>query len=283
MRSIASLALLLILIGNAHAQNYDNEAATEHLRILWNDGDADADIVERLSNQGERFYASITERLQQEPGAPIILLLQGPAEKPNAPRGYPHVDNFGNIHLYTYGPGFDSYLSPLAHEMVHVFRMDRRGNRDWFAEEGIAEFIALRVDPSLDGFPWYGTTLVVAAGQWVASNEAIPLDDLRTRHKELNQPCKAQSYTLRASFFVYLGDRYGDDKVLAFARKLPAGSLEDYEEFFGLSFGGLEAQWRTDLMDEYNSIEDVAELSRRYRKNTPIQYMPVCPVSKNDP
>lgn len=277
---VASTILFLMLVGfslpvGSVSAERANRIETKHLIIEWGEGTV-ASEIEAAKTEGERFYTAIAEKLGQKPKGKITILLRGPAEHSDGSRGYPHVDSRGRIHLFRFGPTFRSYFSALAHEMVHAFRLHRRPHADWFFEEGFAEFVALRVDLSLRGFPWYDSPVVVAAGQWVAKGEDISLKVLRDRHQSLNQPCKAQSYTLRSSFFHYLGDTYGDDALLRMANRERAGDTADYPRFFHKDFGALEAEWRTSLLAEYRSMDDVDELSRRYRQETPIQYMGVC-------
>lgn len=248
---------------------------TEHLIITWK-VDTTSDEIEAAKEKGEGFYSAIRKLLGHEPKSKIVILMQGPAEQADGSWGYPRVDSWGRIHLFRFGPTLESYFSALAHEMVHVFRFSRRANADWFFEEGFAEFVALRVDPPLRGFPWYDSPIVVAAGQWIANGEDIPLAILREMHRALNLPCKAQSYTLRSSFFDYLGKRYGNDAVLRMARQEHAGALSDYRTFFKKNFDELDLEWRKALLTEYNNTADVNALARRYRQETPIQYMPVC-------
>jgi hypothetical protein len=158
-------------------------------------------------------------------------------------------------------------------------RIGRTGTRDWFFEEGLAEFIALRMDDPLRGFPWYGVPVIVAAGQWVAEDKDIPLTMLRDDHKKINQPCKTQSYTLRSSFFDYLGQTYGDHAVLGMAKQEDAGAQGDYEKFFEKEFDALAAEWRIDLLASFEAIEDSKAQGAHYLKETPIQYMPACDKS----
>ena len=268
------LMVLFPLIAPASAQE-TNRLETKHLIIEWGGGTL-ANEVEAAKTEGERFYSALHEMLGHKPESKVTIILRGAADQPDGRRGYPHVDSEGRIHLFRFEPSSQSYFSALAHEMVHVFRRHRRPHTDWFFEEGFAEFVALRVDPSLRGFPWYDFPVVVAAGHWVAKGEDIPLMALRDRHRSLNQPCSAQSYSLRSSFFHYLGETYGDDLVLEMARQERAGELSDYERFFHKDFGALQAEWREALLLEYSSTAEVDELSRRYRKESPIQYMTVC-------
>jgi hypothetical protein len=256
---------------------------TEHLSIRWVRG-VSPEAVEAVAEQGEVFYAAIRGLLGVEPPRRIPIVLQGPAESPEREsRGYPHVDFFARIHLFQYGGQDSSYLSALAHEMVHVFRFDRHEEIDWFFEEGFAELVALTVDPSLRGFPWYETPVEIAAGQWIASGEDLSLQEMRSRHRELNLPCRAQVYTLRAAFFRHLADRHGLGTVLEIARRRPAGTLADYEESFGQSLSALEAEWRDALLQQYRSTADAEVRARHYRERTPIRYMSVCGGGSGSP
>lgn len=274
-RTLVATIVLLGLVptsGRADMRTVD----TEHLRIMWEEGRATEAAVAMAEKEGERFHAAIARLLGHEPAARIVIVLEGPAERPDGSRGYPHVDSWGRIHLYRFGPTHHGYFSALAHEMVHVFRIHRLPHHDWFFEEGFAELVALEVDESLAGFPWYGFPPTIAAGQWLAAGEVIPLRLLRERHRELNMPCKAQSYTLRSAFFAFLGHDYGVEAVVAFAAENEAGADDGYGRHFGKDFDELAAEWEAALMREYRGIADAEDQARRYRLETPIQYMPVC-------
>lgn len=286
MRYAHLSALVLALGGPSHplaastqeaavAKPAFHEARTAHLSIRWKEGAASEEAVEKAKQDGERYFAALKEKLGYAPSHKVTILLQGPAEQPDGSWEYPRVDGWGNAHLFQYDPSPDSYFNALAHEMAHVFRRGRRP-QDWFLEEGLAELLALRIDPSLEGFPWYGFPVDLVAGQWIAGSEDIPLSELRARHHALNLPCKIQSYALRSSFFDYLGRTYGDDAVLQLANEEPAGALEDYERFFGKPFDDLERAWRAAIRKEFDAIEDAEERARRYREETPAQYMRVC-------
>ena len=194
-------ALYLVVIplglhpaGAAEPPDLQLRMETDRLVIEWREGET-REAIEAARAEGERFHAAISKLLGHGPGKKITILLMGPAEQPDGSREYPRIDSGGRILLYRFTPEAHGYLSALAHEMVHVFRHDRRAGADWFFEEGFAEFVAREVDPSMRGFPWYGYPIAVAAGQWVAGGEDIPLTTLRERHRALNQPWKAQSYS----------------------------------------------------------------------------------------
>ncbi len=261
---------------SALVPGYDHHLETAHLVIAWDEGAIDEEGIEHAKREGERHYRAVRRLLGKPTMKKIAILLRGPAERPDGSREYPRVDRGGRIHLFQFGPTFHGYFGALPHEMVHSFRIHRRPHHDWFFEEGLAELVALRAGKSLHGFPWYDTPIVVAAGQWLVRGEDIPLGLLRQEHRRLNMPCKAQSYTLRSSFFDYLGRTYGDDALLRMAEREEAGAIDDYPRFLGKEFDALEAEWRRDLLEAYRRVENVDSLARRYREETPLQYMPVC-------
>ena len=250
---------------------------TEHFRIEWTETVPQQAVTE-TAIEAEKYHQKINKLLSIEPKSKTIIFLQGPADK--ADGSYPHVDRWGRIHLYQFGPSWRSYLNPLAHELVHVFRNDRRLTADWFFEEGFAEYVALRVRSLKNGFPWYGFPITIVAGHWFERGEEITLDALREYHRLLNLPCKAQAYTLRAAFFDYLGLTFGDAAVIAMADEVHSGRLDHYLDYFGSEFGTLTDLWRTDLMEKYRSIDNAEKLSLEYRSESPIQYMEICNQEK---
>lgn len=99
---------------------------------------------------------------------------------------------------------------------------------------------------------------------------------MRERHRETNMACRAQTYTLRSSFFDYLGRTYGDSVIVAMASREPAGALEDYEDLLGEEFDTLAVEWRQFLVESYRNIPDREVKADRFRTESPIQYIPVC-------
>ena len=275
--TITIIAFTLALSSRA-AENGQRRVETEHLIIEWAEGES-MRAVELAEVVGEKFYAEVAEMLGYEPPAKVTVLLNGDAERPDGSWGYPRVDSFARIHLYRYTSEDDSYFNALAHELVHVFRFGR-ANKDWFFEEGFAELVALRVDESLDGFPWFGFPVDLVAGQWLAGGAGIPLMKLQQDHRALNQPCKAQSYSLRSAFFDWLATTYGDDTVLEMASEERAGKLKDYKRFFGSGLGELEQAWETALLAQYEALENAQALTQQYRRS-PIKYQRVCKSGKD--
>jgi hypothetical protein len=242
---------------------------------MW-EVEPDSMEIEAVIAEANKLYERIANLLGEYSKGRITIVLGGEAERPGGQREYPRVDSKSRILLFKFTPEFSNYFNALAHEMVHVFRFDRRWSADWFFEEGFAEFIALRVDSSLAGFPWFEYSIPLVAGQWVAKGQDIPLTLLRSKHRELNQPCGAQSYALRAGFFDWLGREFGDKVVIQAGSEVHAGTLADYEKFFGKPLEQLELDWRTAILAEYHLIADVDILAQKYREESPIKYQRVC-------
>jgi hypothetical protein len=253
----------------------DRRLETEHLAIEWIEGVSDPEVA-AVAERGEALYPKLVALLGQAPAKKIAVHLAGPGLVPNMPPRVPNVDMDGRVTLYRFEPGPDAYTEKLAHELVHVFRIHRAPTADWFFEEAFAELVSLRVSESLAGFPWYDTPIVVAAGQWLAAGEDIPLTTAREQHWKLQLGCRPQAYTLRTAFFDWLARTYGEDALLRMARQPRAGELADYAEIFGAPFAKLEARWRTELLEAYRAYPDVDAAAVRYRAHTPIQYQPVC-------
>lgn len=282
-RALAVRLLVVCLLGcwpvavaRAQESLAPRVADSANLRFQWQGDAISPEGLELLQRAGEEYFAATCKMLGEAPASRITVLLEGPAQRSDGSRGVPHVDALGRVHLFQFGPTHHDYLGAFAHELVHAIRIGRLPHHDWFFEEGLAEFIALRLKSELRGFPWYGYPVTIVAGQWVESGAELSMTMLRERHARLNMPCRAQAYALRASFFDHLGRKHGDEAVLRMAREPKAGALEDYVKHVGSDFETLADQWRTALLAEYASIEDAAAQAARYRSETPIRYLPVC-------
>ena len=236
----------------------------------------DSSEIVAVTAEATRLYASVAAVLGIEPEDTVTIVLGGPSERPGGKRETPRVDSRGRILLFQFTPDFRSYFGALAHEMAHAFRFERRWTADWFFEEGLAEFVALRADSSLSGFPWFDFPVSLVAGQWAAAGQDIPMSALQARHADLNQRCGAQSYALRSAFFDWLGRTYGDDVVVRAGNESPAGSLESYPRHFGKSLEDLASDWREALLADYRAIDGVEALAKRYRQESPVRYQRTC-------
>lgn len=265
---------LLLLVAPAGAAGSMSEAG--RLRWVWSDDAMDEAARKLLERTGEAIFEQVVALLGTGAPQPVVVLMNGPSERPDGSRGIPHVDLAGRVHLYRFGPTHHDYLSAFAHELVHVLRIGRMPHHDWFFEEGFAEFVALRINEDRRGFPWYGFPVEVVAGQWVVDGSDIPLALVRERHGTVNLPCKLQVYALRGAFFHDLGHRFGDAAVLELAAQERAGAVENYAAILGVGFDALVAEWREGLRNRFLSIADAADQVHRYRTESPARYQPLC-------
>lgn len=248
---------------------------TEHLVLEWTEVPDTIEIA-AVTSVATRLHGRIADLLGDRPDHKITIVLGGAAERPDGKREYPRVDSRGRVLLFRFRPQFESYLDALGHELVHAFRFANRFTSDGFFEEGLAEFIELRVNPSLAGFPWFDYPVSLVAGQWVAAGEDIPLPLLHEKHRQLNLGCRAQSYALRSAFFDWLGESRGDSLVLAAARAPSPGALTDYAKYFGKPLPALAGEWREALLATYLANPDADSLALSYRRDSPIRYQGVC-------
>ena len=249
---------------------------TEHFAIFWRSRETPDTQVEEVKQVAEKAYGDLGEILgvTEMPRLRIIIQLEGDAELGPVRFDTPHVDGHGRIHLYRYGR--PEYTNSLPHELIHAIRRWKRRGWDGFSEEGLATYLGLQLASPVKGYPLYGFSLDLAAGQWLDRQEAIPLTTLRDNHQRLNLRCKAQAYTLRGSFFTFLGNRFGREAVLALADPTQPPGSERYQTIFGSAFEDLEALWKTDLRERFARIPNAGVQSSRYRKKTPVAQMPVC-------
>ena len=277
MLLVATLVLITgITLAQEKTMSLDQAREGEDFDFYWATGGIEPEGLEYGVSQAERYYKAVRDFLGHGPEDKLQILLLGPAEVEGRRRGSPGVDSQGRIRLFRYGPTYHGYYGALPHEMVHSFRIHRAPHHDWYFEEGFAEFVALRVGKSMTGFPWYEAPVTVAAGQWLVRGGGIPLQILREQHREINMACRAQSYTLRSSFFDWLGRTYGDEPILKMASREKAGALEDYETLIGKPFDVLATEWREAVVKAYHELKDADARAETYRTRTPIQYMPVC-------
>lgn len=267
--AVAGAVAVLVLSGFDSVAGRQTE--TRDLRLVWVE-EADEASMRTAEAVAQAQFEAVAGLVGMTPDHKPLVVLRGQARSGPGVRGdYPYVDDHGIIHLFRFAPDVRNYFNAFAHELVHALRIERKDGADWFFEEGFAEFVRLRVDDGTEGFPWFGHPVAVAAAGYVVEGTAIPLPALRERHVELNQPCRAQSYVLRAAFFDWLGRRYGDDKVLAMSREDRAGSEAHYLTHFGEPLAALAARWE----DEARAHHD-ASAFRAWREDTPIRFVPLC-------
>lgn len=269
MRYPYEVAAAALLAGFASVVGLQTE--TPHLRLVWVE-ETTEELRRRAGETAEALFHEVVSFVGQGPDGKPMVVLRGEARSgQGGARDYSHVDDDGVIHLFRFTPDVDNYFNAFPHELVHALRIGRKDAADWFFEEGFAEFVRLRIDDGTESFPWFGHPVAVVAAGHLVDGTDIPLQALRSRHAELNQPCRAQAYVLRASFFDWLGTRFGDGRVLAMSREANAGLDAHYLQHFGEQFDALAAAWVDDTVSSHD-----AGRFRAYRETTPIRFVPLC-------
>ena len=261
-------------------QGLEGELETSRFTVFWSMDEASVDQVHDLVEVLDAYYAEISSIVGPErtPDRRIVVFLGGSGQAPDGTWRFPHVDRAGRVFLYRYSPGFDAYAVEAAHELVHAFR---RASGLWlsgFWEEGFAEAIAMAADPNDVGFPRYGYPLTVTAGHLLAWDEYLPLEEIRTRHRELGSRCQLQSYLERASFFAYLVEQQGLAALVKLSDQRSNPGDDDYVRVYGRPFSELVADWEAKLLSDYQATPGADEMARRYRQEPPIAGRQMCPA-----
>jgi hypothetical protein len=256
--------------------DFDAREVTAHFVVLWRADETGTEEAAAVTARAEELYAAIQTFVDGRfaPEERLVLMLSGDGVRADGTSSVPHVDGTGRIHVFRY-PG-NGYLGELAHELVHALRFGSLKHFDGFFEEGFAELVNLNVAPEQVGFPRYGFPLTVVAGHWVARDEDVPLLDLQRKHTQLNMPCRVKAYPLRASFFVYLTDTYGLDKMLALAAPETPATLKRYEDVLGTPFEQLAAEWRAALATDFAAWPEAKARAESWLAQTPIRFFPIC-------
>jgi len=269
--SKAMLALLLVVIVMACPRGDEPMAfrfASAHFVVHAMSNKATPAEMEDLSLVAESLLQSISQFFGSEraPEDTIHIWMEG--NEAGTPG--PYVDEEG-IHMYRYTQDEGGYVALLAHEMVHAFNMpwyNANVAPGWstlmFLEEGLAEYVAQKVDSLKRGYPFYAYPEDVVAGSLVKRELLIPFDTLRKRHVEINLKCGLQTYTAKASWIRHLHEQYGKEALfkVVFPDQEP---ISDYiEQQIGMTYTELDLQWEEWVMERYNNIPDADNIANVY-------------------
>jgi len=244
---------------------------SEHLVLLAHEGAATTAEAETVMAYGESVYGPIATFLgsARVPNRKVEVLLMGAG-------AVRYVDDDGRIVLHRKPAPQGGYLDCLAHELTHALRYDywrQYGTWAWpsfgFFEDGVAELVAVTVDPDKPGFPFFGYAEDVVAGYWVTSGQAIPHAVLRPRNQELNGPCDDQAYTQRASWFRYVDETYGRATTLAMAYSPVEVTDAVTRGLVDRTLSELDAEWEAWITARYAAIPNADSLALAYRAWVP--------------
>jgi hypothetical protein len=183
--------------------------------------------------------------------------------------------DFDGMHLYRYSKEDGGYLAVLAHEITHAYMVA------WYIEmeawnwstygfffEGIAEYVAQKVDPQKQGFPFYGYPEHVVVGDLVVTNMHIPCNILRIWHEDNNETCNLQAFTQRASWIRHMDEVFGREVLLSVVFPVIEPKSAVIDSLIGVSLMELDAMWETWITEKYNNIPGAQAIADAYHHRT---------------
>ncbi len=97
------------------------------------------------------------------------------------------------------------------------------------------------------------------------TGQDVPLQILRDRHEQLDALCLFQAFALRASWFQYLDETFGRDKVFELAYSDIEPTPEVVIDILGVGLPELDSGWTVWLAARYAASESADELGESYR------------------
>ena len=247
-------------------------AETSHFIFQSSDEGLTDTELEKGKILAEEYYEQIASYLgaSYTPNEKLNILLEGfPTEQANY-AGI--VDEFGLIHLRRMPEAQGGYWSVLDHELVHAFRhpfqIENNISRAWenygFLEEGFAEFLSKKLYPEKNSFSTFGLDVNFIAGYWLAQQADLSLSFARAFHDDINLECGIKIYPIRASWFNFLEERFGFEKVLklAYTTEIPTNTF--LSTIFEMGYNDLDQEWKIWLFNKYESFSNKETLIEQY-------------------
>lgn len=285
MKIILTIVFALTLAQGTTPADYNRTERSSHFIINYNSPETSVNEAQVVATAAESEYEKLVRFLGKEQSPEkIVIFLEGPAFNTKTQKfSYPSADKSGHLHLYRFPGETFPYSEAIAHELVHVFRTmtwPAKSEQNYmtgfgFVEEGFAEFVSIQTSPDFKGFVRYGFPLEIVVGFLLEDQKGIPLDILFDHH-EINPKCIAQAYPLRASFFQFLYDTYGKEKVFRLAYYNGDLNKAAFLEIFEVSFETLTARWQSYAEQKYTQYPDHGALKKAYLETTPIIHVPFC-------
>ncbi|HEY3875277.1 MAG TPA: hypothetical protein VGM92_07350 [Candidatus Kapabacteria bacterium] len=157
---------------------------------------------------------------------------------------WPHF-NTDERAIYLVENSTRSIHSELGGLLAHAMRIARYGKHyrstpGWAVlEEGFSIFLSERLSTQPDIFPFFGAEPNLIASHLYGDRETRLPAIWNASHDALH----LEERILAGAFFLYLGDTFGDDRVVSFSKSDDAISDETFQAFFRHSMRDLEAGW----------------------------------------
>ena len=255
---------------------------TDHFRVTFPEG-MDA-LARRAGARAERAFDELSEAFIDPPEGLIELLLTDHTDTSN---GLATAVPFNQINVYAYppmeGPNlsyFDDWMElVITHELVHVFQLDHTGPigsliRSVFGrwEPGWPTFPEYDVPLwTTEGLATYYESFLTTSGRVRGSYVDMVLRTavLEKRLERLDQvtgnspnwPAGSRVYVYGSSFFDYLSETYGEERMGAFvdaiARQwVPYRVNSAAMDAFGVDFSDSWEDWRSHLNERFEALAD---------------------------
>lgn len=238
-------------------------------------------VARRAGDYAERAYQDLSERFVEPPKGRIEMLLTDHDDQSN---GFANALPYNRITIYARPPTegyntthFDDWLElVVAHELVHVFHLDRTGplgnalrsvlgrsSADWPAFPGydVPAWIG-------EGMATYYESVLTGAGRVNGSFHRMVLRTaiLEDRFESPGQvsgvspnwPDGVRAYVYGASFLDHMITQYGEERMGEFvdgvARQLIPWRMESAaKDAFGIGFGEAWSAWQAQLEVDYRA------------------------------
>lgn len=273
------LGILILFIGASNCkENLSPEPLTRESEHFVLSSDTDRTSIPEMDEGlelAETFYKRIEQIIgtNRMPSSKIKVLLKGPFIEQG-----PWFDSAG-VHLYRYSPEEGGYWALFAHELGHAVKEDYYIEKEvwnWeyfgFYDEGFAEWIATRIDPGKKGFPCYGYSQMAVVGNMISMDLHVPMEVLRANHSGLNQLCQIQTYPTRSSWFRYIAETYGEDKILEIVFSEEEPTNEWVASLLNEELGKVDTDWRLWVTSAYNADPAAETIANNWKARTSWAY-----------
>jgi hypothetical protein len=255
---------------------------TSHFRVTFPEG-MDP-LARRAATHAERAYDAIADVFLDPPGGLIELVLTDHTETSN---GLATAVPYNRIIVYVRPPmegaplsHFDDWMElVIIHELVHVFQLDHTGPlgsviRSVFGrlEAGWPTFPGFDLPRwTTEGLATYYESSLTASGRLRGSFidmvlRTAVLEDGLERLDQVggsspNWPAGSRVYVYGASFFAYLSEAYGEERMGAFADAIarqwfPYRVNSGADDGFGITFSEAWEAWQADLQVRFVALAD---------------------------
>jgi hypothetical protein len=250
MAALASMAFALVAWAGQEERTHTGKIETERFTIRYRPGSRAGAAAERWARVAERFWTRISEQLEFEPKEKFSLYLYDSVSELQSITGA--TSGGHSVPLTSHVP-YDNEQTAY-HELVHVFaeRFPKAGEekRNLFSAEGLSNALLVHVND----------IHVHAQARYYKDVEKLPsLGEMLGAadfYAWMRKTAGFNAYDVAGSFFRYLLDAFGAEKVRKYYTGMPA------KKAFGKDVEALEKGWHTALA-RYETPPEMRNLIER--------------------